>query len=76
MNEKKLQLVFAVEGGKETSMTLSMAKQDLDGTTVKAAMQAMVDSLAFATANGEAYTAPKSAAYVTTTETELFNDAV
>ena len=75
MAEKKLVMTFATAGGGETSMTLSDVKQDLDELTVKAAMQAMCDSAAFATAKGAVYTAPVAASYVEEVETVLFDDA-
>ena len=73
MAEKKLVMQFATTGG-QTSMTLSDVKQDLDEPTVKAAMQAMCDSTAFATSKGAAYTAPLAASYVEEVESVLFDN--
>lgn len=74
MAEKKLVMQFATTGGGQTSMTLSDVKQDLDEPTVKAAMQAMCDSTAFATSKGVAYTAPLAASYVEEVESVLFDN--
>lgn len=73
MAEKKLVLRFAVAGGGETSMTLSDAKQNLDESTVKSAMQAMCDANAFATNKGAAYSAPARASYKEEVETVLYD---
>ena len=72
MAEKKLVLEFIVAGGGTSTMTLDDVKQSLDASTVGSAMQAMIDSGAFATQKGAAYTA--SAQYVETTETGLFDN--
>ena len=74
MAEKKLVMRFATAGGGETTMTLSMAKQDMNEATVKAAMQAMCEANAFATSKGNAYTAPVAASYVEEVETVLFRE--
>lgn len=74
MAEKKLVMQFTTTGGGQTSMTLSDVKQDLDDLTVKAAMQAMCDSAAFATSKGAVYTAPLAASYVEEVESVLFDD--
>lgn len=75
MAEKKLVMAFATNGGGETTMTLSNAKQDLDEATVRTAMQSMCDSGAFATGDGAAYAKPVGASYVEEVETVLFDDA-
>ena len=74
MSEKKLVLEFIVAGGGTSTMTLDDVKQSLDASTVGSAMQAMIDSGAFATQKGAAYTAIASAQYVETTETGLFDN--
>ncbi|MEE0436003.1 MAG: DUF2922 domain-containing protein [Peptococcaceae bacterium] len=74
MAEKKLVMRFTTNGGKETTMTLSGVKQDMDSATVQTAMQAMVDSNAFATTKGEAYRGVLGAAYVEEVETVLFDN--
>lgn len=71
---KKLVLEFFTTGGGTTTMTLDDAKQDLDDMTIGAAMQAMIDSAAFATSKGAAYTGVGSAKYVETTDTVLFDN--
>lgn len=76
MVEKKLVMTFATASGGKTSMTLSDAKQQLDDTTVKSAMQAMCDANAFATSKGDAYSAPLAASYVEEVESVLFDDEV
>lgn len=73
MAEKKLVMRFATNDGNETTMTLSGVKQDMDSTTVQAAMQAMVDSAAFATSKGAAYSGIVGASYVEEVETVLFD---
>lgn len=73
MAEKKLQLTFATDGGGETNLTLTMAKQDLTADSAKTAMDNMVASQAFANSKGEAYTQAIRAAYIETIETELFS---
>lgn len=76
MAEKKLVMTFGTADGGETTMTLSDVKQDMDSITVQSAMQAMVDSAAFATSKGETYTEVIGATYVEEVETVLFdNDA-
>lgn len=74
MAEKKLILEFTTQGGGTTTMTLDDVKQDLDKDTIGAAMQAMVDSAAFATSKGAVYTGIGSAKYVETTDTVLFDN--
>jgi len=74
MAEKKLILEFTTNGGGTTTMTLDDVKQDLTKDTIGAAMQAMVDSGAFATSKGAAYTGVGSAKYVETTDTVLFDN--
>lgn len=74
MPEKNLRLVFGTETGKESTMTLSGVKQELQAETVRTAMQAMVTSGAFATAKGDKYNKVLSATYVHTVTTELFNE--
>lgn len=74
MAEKKLILEFTISGGGTTTMTLDDVKQDLTKDTIGAAMQAMVDSGAFATSKGAAYTGVGSAKYVETTDTVLFDN--
>lgn len=77
MAEKKLVMTFATASGGKTSMTLSDAKQTMDDTTVKSAMQAMCDANAFATSKGgDAYSAPLAASYVEEVESVLFDDEV
>ena len=76
MAEKKLVMTFATVSGGKTSMTLSDAKQTMDDTTVKSAMQAMCDANAFATNKGDAYSAPLAASYVEEVESVLFDDEV
>lgn len=74
MAEKKLILEFTTSGGGTTTMTFDDVKQDLTKDTIGAAMQAMVDSGAFATSKGAAYTGVGSAKYVETTDTVLFDN--
>ena len=74
MADKNLRLVFGTEAGKESSMTLSGVKQDLQADAVKTAMQTMVTSGAFATSKGDKYNAVVSATYVETVTTELFTN--
>ena len=74
MAAKKLILEFTTNGGGTTTMTLDDVKQDLDKATIGAAMQAMVDSGAFATSKGAAYTGVGAAKYVGTTDTVLFDN--
>lgn len=71
---KKLVLEFTTAGGGTTTMTLDDCKQNLDKATIGVAMQAMVDSAAFATSKGAAYTGVGSAKYVETTDTVLFDN--
>ena len=74
MAAKKLILEFTTNGGGTTTMTLDNVKQDLDKATIGAAMQAMVDSGAFATSKGAASTGVGAAQYVETTDTVLFDN--
>lgn len=74
MATKKLVLEFTTNGGGTTTMTLDDVKQNLDKGTIGAAMQAIVNSGAFATAKGAAYTGVGSAKYVETTDTVLFDN--
>lgn len=74
MAEKKLVLEFTAQGGGSSTMTLDDVKQDLDKTTIGSAMQAMIDSGAFATAKGAAYTGIGSAKYLETTDTVFFDN--
>lgn len=74
MAVKKLVLEFTTQGGGSTTMTLDDCKQNLDKATIGVAMQAMVDSAAFATSKGAVYTGVGSAKYVETTDTVLFDN--
>lgn len=71
---KKLVMEFTTNGGGTTTMTLDDVKQNLDKATIGAAMQSMIDSGAFATSKGAAYTGIGSAKYVETTDTVLFDN--
>ena len=74
MAETKLVLTFGVQGGGETTMTLSDAKASMNKETIGAAMTAMVDANCFATSKGAAYTSALGAKYSTTTDTVLFDN--
>lgn len=77
MADKNLRLYFGTESGKKTSMTLSGVKQDLQADAVKAAMQTMVTSGAFATELGDKFNAVIAAEYTETVTTQLFtNDPI
>lgn len=73
MAEKKLVMEFGTAGGGKTTMTLSDAKQNLDESTVKAQMQAMVDANVFATEKGAAFTSALAASYVEEIETVIYD---
>lgn len=73
MAEKKLVMEFGTAGGGKTTMTLSDAKQDLNETTVKEQMQAMITSGIFETEKGAAFTSVISASYVEEIETLIFD---
>ena len=71
---KELKLVFKNADGKHKNLVISKPVENLDETTVKAAMQKIVNTHAFATSGKKEYEGLVSAAYVDRTVTQVFKD--
>ena len=71
---KELKLVFKNADGKHKNLVISKPVENLDETTVKAAMQKIVNTHAFEKLGKKEYEGIVSAAYVDRTVTKVFKD--
>ncbi|MGO2084077.1 DUF2922 domain-containing protein [Vagococcus sp.] len=69
---KKLNLTFLNAVGKQTTLTPTIAKQDLTADEVKNLMAEIIKLKAFEKEGTQLYTTAKSAKYVETVTTDLF----
>lgn len=69
---KELKLVFKNADGKHKNLVISKPVENLDETTVKAAMQKIVNTHAFEKLGKKEYEGIVSAAYIDRTVTKVF----
>ena len=72
---KTLYLSFKGSLGKGHVLKINYANDQLDESTVRAAMQKIVDSKLFSKEDDVLYIRPSSAKYVTTTDEVIFKEA-
>lgn len=74
MTNKVLRLTFLNGEKKKVNLTVADARQDLDATALRTAMQKIADASVFEKDQVDIYKTPQSAAYVERVVTDIFND--
>lgn len=69
---KKIMLTFGTAQGRKSSLSLDDPKENLDGDTVKTAMETIVGANVFQRVAGDNYAAAEGAVIIETTEIPVF----